>query len=212
MSTQFSTTKTYPQNTVPITFSLDGQVDKIVDIYVGKGEATPTLIESLKFDKGKNVDYTWNLNEKMTLSHGYYKVSIQVYQSVNGVRNLNIAPKEFELAVYEIGNEKPIIWLGNYQKEYYNYDDIKIPFLVYDPKNMDTTQVHLYKDGIELEGSPRDEKGSDHTQYCTFEITDAQMNVRNYYSISCGEDERETVRNIEFKVSQDPNRSMTIET
>jgi hypothetical protein len=212
MSTQFSTTKTYPHNTVPITFSLDGEVDKIVDIYVGKGEATPTLIESLKFGKGKNVDYTWNLNEKMTLSHGYYKVSIQVYQSVNGVRNLNIAPKEFELAVYEIGNEKPIIWLGNYQKEYYNYDDIKIPFLVYDPKNMDTTQVHLYKDGIELEGSPRDEKGSDHTQYCTFEITDAQMNVRNYYSISCGEDERETVRNIEFKVSQDPNRSMTIET
>jgi len=134
---------------------------------------------------------------------------IKVSQSIDGKRGLSIEPIQFEIAVKGDSN-KPIIWLGAYQKEYYNYDDIKIPFLVYDPENTDLTSVHLYKNGIEMAGSPRDEKGSAHSKFSTFEIIDAELGVRNYYSISCGENERRTERQIDFLVSQDPNRDMTL--
>ena len=212
MSTYFSTTKTYPVNNVPITFSVSGELNKIVEIYAAKEEGTPTLVETMNLGKGTNIDLVCALNKKMTLSHGYYKISIKVYQSINGEKGLSIEPKEFEIAVYD-DSEVPIIWLGEYKKEYYNYDDIKIPFLVYDPKNTDTTKVHFLKDGMPLPGSPRDEQGSNHSKFSTFEIINAEMNVRNYYSIYCGEEEdRRATRNIEFKVVQDPNRNMQIET
>ena len=123
---------------------------------------------------------------------------------------ISIEPLTFEIAVKDSSSLLPIIWLGGYKSEYYNYDDIKIPFLVYDPENTDTTRVHLYRNGIEMIGSPRDEKGSNHTKFSTFEIVDAELGVRNYYSISCGENERRVERQIDFLVSQDPNRDMSL--
>ena len=210
LSTDFSNTKIFETTNAPIIYSVSGQMSKIVDIYLGKSGATPQLIKSYKLGPGNALNETQNLESLVDLEHTYYTVMIKVSQEVNGNRGLSIEPLTFEIAVNDGASDKPIIWLGGYQSEYYNYDDIKIPFLVYDPENTDTTKVHLYKNGIEMAGSPRDEKGSNHTKFSTFEIVDAEMGIRNYYSISCGENERRTERQIEFLVSQDPNRDMSL--
>ena len=59
-------------------------------------------------------------------------------------------------------------------------------------------------------GEPRVETGQNHKKFSTFEIVDAEMNVRNYYSISCGENERMEKRDIDFLVEKDPNRTMEL--
>ena len=215
LSTDFSNTKIFDVNNAPIIYSVSGQMSKIVDIYLGEKEATPQRIKSYTLGPGVALNETQNLEVLMaslnkTLKHGYYTVTIKVSQSINGQYGLSIEPLTFEIAVKDSSSILPIIWLGGYKSEYYNYDDIKIPFLVYDPENTDITRVHLYRNGIEMSGSPRDEKGSNHTKFSTFEIVDAELGVRNYYSISCGENERRVERQIDFLVSQDPNRDMSL--
>lgn len=209
-SSDFSNTRVFETTNAPIIYSISGQMSKIVDIYLGKGEATPQLIKTYKLGSGNALNETQNLENLVDLEHGYYTVMVKVSQDINGERGLSIEPLTFEMAINDGASDKPIIWLGGYQSEYYNYDDIKIPFLVYDPENTDLTTVRLYKNGVEMAGSPRDEKGSNHTKFSTFEIVDAEMGIRNYYSISCGENERRTERQIEFLVSQDPKRNMTL--
>jgi hypothetical protein len=62
-----------------------------------------------------------------------------LYQSIDGEKGMSVeAPLSFEIAV-DAGEETPIVWLGEYSKEYYNYDAIKIPYKVYDPKNEEVT-------------------------------------------------------------------------
>lgn len=211
LSTDFSNTKLFDINNAPVVYNVSGKMSKIVDIYLGKKEAAPQLIKTYNLASGSNLNQTVNLDDLVELEHGYYKVMIKVYQALSSTeRGLSIDPLEFEIAVKDPSSNLPIIWLGDYQEEYYNYDDIKIPFLVYDPDNTDTTKVHLYRNGVEMSGSPRDEKGSNHSKFSTFEIVDAEMGVRNYYSISCGENERRVERQFDFMVVQDPNRDMSL--
>ena len=210
LSTDFSNTKLFDITNAPIVYSVSGNMSKIVDIYLAKGDATPQIIKTYSLRPGIALNETQNLEDLVQLQHGFYTVMIKVSQDINGTRGLSIDPLKFEIAVKDSSSNLPIIWLGNYQSEYYNYDDIRVPFLVYDPENTDTTKVRLYKNGIELNGSPRDEQGSNHTKFSTFEIVDAELGIRNYYSIACGENERKVERQISFLVSQDPNRDMSL--
>ena len=86
-----------------------------------------------------------------------------------------VKPLHYELAV--IGNDvklPPVIWLGDYQDVYYTYDSIQIPFLIWDPeKTTSSTDVHLYKNDIELEGSPLEITEFDEYNY--WEIADADF-------------------------------------
>ena len=103
----------------------------------------------------------------------------------------------------------PIIWLGDFQDVYYNYDIIQIPFLVYNPANTAQAEVRLYKNDIEIDGSPRTIK--DFSDFTYWQIADAELNKENYYSIACGlTPETSEVREIKFRVIPDPNRDMTI--
>jgi hypothetical protein len=89
--------------------------------------------------------------------------------------------------------------LGEYKDVYYNYDSIQIPYLVYDPQDTTKAFVHLYKNRIELEGSPLEIKNL--TSFSYWEIADAELNQQNFYQLSCGEDEnRKVEREISFKV------------
>lgn len=118
---------------------------------------------------------------------------------------------EYEIAVDDsasTGNQAPIIWLGNYQNLYYNYDNIQIPFMVFNPASPATAIVHLKKNGQDIDGSPREISTdiSKDSSWNIFEIADADIDMLNYYSISCGTTERV----ITFRVVQDPNRSMEL--
>lgn len=91
--------------------------------------------------------------------------------------------------------------MGEYADSYYEYDNIQIPFRVYNPSSTDSAIIHLYKNNIELVSSPR--TITEKTKFSTFEITDGDLNMINYYTISCGDTKRE----ITFTVAQDPNRT-----
>ena len=73
-----------------------------------------------------------------------------------------------EIAVRKAGNMKPIIWLGEYQDTYLSYDDIRIPFLVYDPSSTGTTIVKLWKDGLPIANPTREVPASNYTQFNYF--------------------------------------------
>ncbi len=64
--------------------------------------------------------------------------------------------------------------------------------------------MHFKKDGRELDNSPQEI--TDSSRFSYFEIADAELDVLNRYSISCGEDNRITTREIEISVQKDPTR------
>lgn len=167
------------------------------------GSQTFTVPKAAYDDNGESV--------AKTATYGYHSIRIELVQMVNGKEGISVEPLEFEVAV--VDNETsnpPVIWLGSYQSQYYAYDTIRIPFLVYDPANTTSVSVHLYKNGIELDSSPREITKFNEFSY--WEIADAELDKMNMYSISCGEDDnRKTTRDVRFTVVVDPNRDMTIE-
>ena len=146
-------------------------------------------------------------------SHGYHTIQVNLYQNLGSAdapkKGISANPLIYEIAVTEAGNNTPIIWLGEYQDTYYNYDTIQIPFMVYNPANTSSVEVRLKKNDVEIDGSPRtiEEFGD----YSYWQIADADLNKENYYSIECGKTiETTVVREIKFKVIPDPNRDMTV--
>ena len=143
-----------------------------------------------------------------TATHGHHSVKIELCQKLaDGSEGLSVEPLVYEIAVVENNPAaKPVIWLGDYKSVYYTYDTIQIPFLVYDPANTSTVKVHLYKNKIEQESSPREI--NDFTAFNYWEIADADFDQLNSYQISCGETEdRYVEREIQFNIEIDPNRT-----
>lgn len=210
LGSTFSNTTIYTTDNVAIPLNVRGDMEKRVKVYVGYEKETPRLVNT--YDYGpEDISENIYLNKLTSLKHGAQTVLIRTFQIVDGKENTEIEKINFEIAVKDISSKLPIIWLGGYQEKYFSYDDIRIPFLVYDPENTNTTEVRLYHNGIEMSGSPRTESGSGASRFSIFEIIDAEIGVRNYYSISCGENERRVERQIEFLVEEDTSRDMTVE-
>ena len=150
------------------------------------------------------------------LDHGYHTVSINLYQSIDGEKGMSVeAPLSFEIAV-DAGEDTPIVWLGDYSKEYYNYDAIKIPYKVYDPKNEEVT-VNFVK-GITNLGTRTESSSA--TSFSYWQITDATVDIMNTYFIQAIQNildsagniiETKTIsREISFSVAQDPTRDLSL--
>jgi hypothetical protein len=75
---------------------------------------------------------------------------VDLYPVVNNITGKPITPVIFEVAVIN-GKDTPIVWLGNYQKTYYTYDAIQIPYLAYDPENPSSASIYLYKNGVQYD-------------------------------------------------------------
>ena len=199
--TTFSNLNTFDADSVTLRCNAIGSMDKIVEYYFDDA-TTPIYTEKLKERDSENS--TVRLIGKANLTHGAHQVWIRLFQSINGEKGTEVTPLHFEIAIRESGNSKPIIWLGEYKTTYFNYDTIQIPFRVYDRNNPNAATVHFKKNNKELDNSPQ--VITDNTKFSYFEIADAELDVLNRYSITCGEGENEAVRNIELTVVQDPNR------
>jgi hypothetical protein len=77
-----------------------------------------------------------------------------------------------EIGVVDSNSQKPIIWLGDYNAEYYQYDAIKIPFRVYDPNATLSTTVTLFKDSTKIGTRTI----TDTENFSIWEIVDADLN------------------------------------
>lgn len=147
--------------------------------------------------------------------HGYHAIEVNLYQNLgddqNPIKGLAAEPLKYEIAIVNRNDKTkpPVIWLGDYKEQYYNYETIQIPFLVFDVNNGSEVEVHLYKNDIEIDSSPRTIK--DFSKFSYWQIADADEEKENYYSISCGlTPETSTVREIKFRVTEDKSRPMKI--
>lgn len=172
-------------------FSFDDQV--IETLYL-----TPSSAQEQKYQIPANSDL---------LTHGVHTIKFSLYQDVNPIKHvkgLSTDPISMEIAVVDKTNPKPIIWLGDYKTEYKAYDDIQIPFKVYN--NGETTAIVRF--------SKNNQKESERTitissQFEVYEIATADQDTLNYYTISCGSQDNEVQRNIIFTVVEDTEHDMT---
>ena len=165
--------------------------------------------ERLLIGDNATTEQSWSVPSAYG-THGPHKCTIELYQAVtNSAGEINkgaLADSlSYEIAVIESGNMTPVVWLGEYKEEYYNYDNILIPYLVYDPSNTSEAIVHLKKSGVPISGSPRTINTTE-LKWNYFEITDAEIDRVNNYSIDC--DKGDDPRRISFTVKQDPLRTM----
>ena len=187
-----------------------GNIDKILDFTY---DGTVIHTEYLKPNSAQEQKFSIKPTEanKDLLKHGSHVVEFQVYQDTNPIKHErgnkeDVAPIVAEIAVVDRSNPKPVIWLGEYQSEYKTYDDIQIPYKVYN-NGANEAKVHFYKNNQEIEGSPYDIKITN--QFEIFEISDAQENATNYYAIGCGEQDLEVRRDFTFVVVEDKEHDMT---
>lgn len=132
---------------------------------------------------------------KTLATHGMHRVKIELYQNANGKKGLLAGTLNYEIAV-KGSSEEPIIWLAENKDTYYDYENIQILFQVYDPKNT-TATVELYKGNKELESSPKQiTRDPINPSFEVWEIIDADVGVKNSYSIAC----RDTHYDINFEV------------
>lgn len=210
----FSNLKIFEPDKVTVQCNVSGNMDKILDYYI---DGSLIHSQQLKPTDASSQVYTFptiDKNGKKITGHGAHLIEVKLFQAIvkNNVwtRALSVPSIKMEIAISEASNKKPIIWLGEYQDIYLNYDDIRIPFLVYDPTATETTTVRLWKDGLPTASPTREVPSSNYTAFNYFEITDAVLGVKNYYAISCGIGDNEERREIEFEVREDPNRKMVI--
>lgn len=197
---QFTNSSVYSPNDVVIYNTVVGDVDKYIfyyfdDVLLNTGG---TLVNAAVTEPSYAVPAE-------LCTHGNHKVRIELYQSVNGKVDTTSSAKpiEMEIAVVAADDLTPVIWIGDYQSTYYQYDNIKIPFNVYDPNNSMETEVRFYKNSTKMSTLtiPRS------TSFATFEIVNADLGELNYYYIKAGENEYEVTREIAFSVIEDPART-----
>ena len=203
----FTNTGVYSYDNVVATVNVTGNMEKIIDYYFD-GELVVSKILNANSDTEQSCKFNEYLDD---ITHGYHTIRVELYQSIQGVRGVGTEPIEMEIAV-NAGGEDAIIWLGDYATEYFSYDDIRIPYFVYDPINASGFTVDLLKDNAKIGfreftnlsgGIAKDSEGN----FPTFEITDAEVDIQNYYSIVC----RDTRRDIYFQVVKDPTRDMNLQ-
>lgn len=148
------------------------------------------------------------------ISHGNHTVKIDLYQYLdNDTKGIGVkTPLAFEIAV-NAGSSDPIIWLGDYKPQYYNYDSVKIPYRVFNP-NKATSEVTFLK-GISEMDTRTVKSGA--TYFSIWEITNTTLDLVNTYYIQVekndrlDEDESKYIRReISFEVVQDPNRDLSL--
>ena len=208
-TSSFSPANYYNTTNVVLSCQAEGNTEKIVKCWFDG-----VLIEARAVSKNATTEVSFSIPSQYT-THGYHGVKIELYQNLGTtdepIEGLSVDPLEYEIATVEVGNSSlpPIIWLGNYQETYYNYDTIQIPYLVYNPADSTKAVVHLYKNDIEIDSSPQ--TITDFNGFTYWEIADADLEKQNYYQISCGETvATKVVREISFVVEKDPNRDMTL--
>ena len=200
----FNNINTYAPNEVNIYCNTKGDLEKIIYYYFEvDGEMVCLNPEGTPLPSGNNAPNFSVPRELAT--HGQHRVRIELYQYINGRPDFTSAatPIEMEIAVIDPSSTLPVIWLGDYQKEYYQYDSVKIPFRVFDPEATLSTTVTLFKDSTKM-GT---REITDTSKFSIWEIINADLNMQNYYSITCGIDDNLVRREITFTLIEDPNRA-----
>ena len=199
----FSPTIRYSPNNVSLSCSVIGSLNKILEFYFDD-DIVPKQTMYLAANEQGEFSYS---PSRSLCTHGNHKVKIALFfnsgDSENPIKDegVEIAPLEYEIAVVDSNEVTPVIWFGNYNKIYYNYDAITIPYMVYNPQNTSEVTVQFLKNNNKVQELNIKNMSS----FNYWDIIDADLG-ENYYAIMCGS----TKRDINFQVKQDPNRTMIV--
>ena len=122
-------------------------------------------------------------NDKM--SHGVHKIELSVSSTVSG----NILESDkiaFEAAWVDPTADTPVIWFGNYPKTVVNYESATIPFMVYNPEdvqNQRKSSVVLFKNGQQISEL---EVAYSTSNWEYWDISAIYEVGNNYLAIQCG--------------------------
>lgn len=192
----------YTNDRVTLMCNAIGNMNKILEFsFDGKVIYTDYITS----EGAQERQYSIPANHEL-LTHGVHTIRYELFQDVNAnthEKGLSVAPIEVEIAVVDRTNTKPIIWLGDYKNEYKTYDDIQIPFKVYNNGSTAAT-VYFLKNNQQF-SSRNITIGS---AFEIFEIADAMENATNYYAIACGEQDNRITRDIVFTVVEDKEHVM----
>ena len=205
LASTFSNLDPFDKNKVRFTVYATGKIDKTLDITFNGELLDPNQYKNVggKIPANSTTE-TFDITIPAELcKHGAYPVKIELYQLINGVRKQSVTPIEFEVAIND-GSNIPIVWLGNYNKKYYTYDSIQIPYLAYDPTSPNKATIYLYKNYVQYKDEIRTVEDRD--KFYIWEISDADNEATNRYQIACGnttEARESSIREIEFQVVKD---------
>jgi hypothetical protein len=207
----FSNISVFDADSLDFTFNTIGSLNKLFVLTYDKGlETEYTHTKSLS-----TGDSTYSVHipqihpstNKAIATHGHHTITVDLYQDLgNGELGFKFEPGlKFEIAVKDPTVDLPIIWLGEYKPTYYAYDDIQIPFMVYDPSSASSVDVEFFNAGTSIGTRTI----TDFSKFDILEIVDATMEYTNSYSIATGGGTRKQTRSIEFTVIPDPIRTMS---
>jgi hypothetical protein len=224
-TTVFDSAKYFENNSVTVSCEISTSVNRILDIYFDDQLVFVGNYGKTSNNNPSTVDYTLTpstsiLNEDGSASgntieslftHGAHIVKARLsLVTTDGNRGNSTSFISKEIAI-KMNDEMPLIWVGDYQDSYYEYDTILLPYRVYEPTSSQYIEVHLSKNGVEIEGSPRSVEANS-TSWSYWEISDLSVNDSSYYTIRIGKDEQETKRNLTFNILEDPRHMGVIAT
>lgn len=207
LDSSFSNLSVFTAEQLTIACKAIGKMDKRIEFYCDNPNV-PFYTENMLYNPNENnseIDFSINVKniggDQVSLTPGNHEIWIRLFQLINNIKGKEITPLHFEVGINSGTNVKPIIWLGEYKKVYYNYDVIQIPYRVYNPATQGgLATVHFKKNGRELENSPLDI--TDHTNFSQFEIADADLGKRIVIQLVAAKKKMKLLEQLNLKFRQ----------
>lgn len=198
----FSSTIRYnANNPVNLTCVVEGNLQKILTYYFDDDIIKEVPLKSSE----SGTQFITVPSEYCT--HGYHKVKIQLHYNSGTYdipvkdENIEIPALEYEIPIYEQGNSTPIIWMGTFKNKYYNYETITIPYMVYNPSNVNSVHIIYNRNNSNI----GEVNITNMTEYTYWEIPYEGLGVSTY-KIICGD----VFRQFTITIERDPERPMEI--
>lgn len=139
-------------------------------------------------------------------SHGRHIIKAQLsLTKATNERGSSTDPITKEIALY-LDEGFPLIWFGDMQSTYYEYDAPNVPIRAYDPRaGVNGIEVYCYIDGANALENSYFTMSNDSSEFLNWTLTDLTAGQTTLYQVRVGEGEYEKWETVpEFQVLEDP--------
>lgn len=226
VTSQFSSIKYFTDVVTPtVHFSTGAR--RILDIYFDGllvftktyEAADSTSTASPQISKASAI-YNKNTNKATetllgdTYSHGRHTISAQLsLAKSDGSRGSATPILNKEIGIF-LNDGQPLIWFGDMESTYYEFDNPQVPIKVYDPNQEgQEVKIYLFIDGTNAldNGAYYSARNTD-TDFTYWTLTNLKAGQTTIYQVRIGADDTETWATVpEFTVLEDP-RNMGVST
>ncbi len=212
---QFSN-HSYFQDSIPVWIQVLGDGSRILDVYFDD-----SLIYCAEVTNGKLLvsissdstiyNYTTKLSTNSTLgtkkyNHGRHTIKAQLSLKRSGSDGARGSSTNFitkEVGVF-LQENKPLIWFGDMQEIYYEYDTPIVPIRAYDPNAASDMNIYLYENSVNVSGEEGRVVSKDDTSYVYWELTNLYAGQTTVYQVAVGSGDAQAIERVPaFEVLED---------